>query len=135
MRGAKLRFTCVVIAFTFLAPALRAATSGTEEFLDPLRQSNGVLNDKVRSAYLAWAEKTVLAQLAAKDQSVPAECLAEVKANPTLSDAAFAAVYPPDPDILANYARLRSALGPAFVAKYQSLVMGAAVALRSSPVT
>ncbi len=134
MRRAKLGCTWVVVAIAFFTPNVRAADSNLTEILDPLRQSNGMLNDKVRGAYLAWAEKTVLAQLAAKNQSVPADCLEEVKGNPILSDAAFASVYPPDPDILANYARLRAGLGTAFVANYRSLVIGAAVALRSSPV-
>jgi hypothetical protein len=99
-----------------------------------LIKSEGKLTLDVRGAYLDWSEKLVLSQLAAKRQEIPQDCLDEVHRDPNLRDATFAAVYPPDPDILQNYARLRKALGSAFMGRYRSLVIGVAVAHRSSPV-
>jgi hypothetical protein len=42
----------------------------------------------------------------------------------------FGAIYPPDPSIVQNYAHLRQTLGPAFMQKYHSLVIGVAVTQR-----
>jgi hypothetical protein len=91
---------------------------------------NGELRPEVRAAYLNWATNFVMGELRRYHQSVPDDCLAEVQADPDLSDAMFRSVYPPDPSILQNYARLRSELGDAFMAKYRSLVMATAVAKR-----
>jgi hypothetical protein len=95
-----------------------------------LQSSNGTLTPALRAAYLDWAQQTVLTDLAAAKCSVPADCLAEVLSDPTLRDAMFAAIYPPDPSILQNYAQLRAELGAGFMKKYRSLVVGVAVAKR-----
>jgi hypothetical protein len=95
-----------------------------------LNKSDGRLTPTLRQAYLDWSEKTTLNALALAQQTIPADCLAEVHSDPTLRDAMFAAVYPPDPSIVQNYAGLRQALGPAFMQKYRSLVIGAAVMQR-----
>ncbi len=105
-------------------------TNGLAALRSGLRESNGTLTPALREAYLDWAQATVLANLATSKCSVPPDCLAEVLSNPTLRDAMFAAIYPPDPSILQNYARLRSELGAGFLKKYRSLVVGVAVAER-----
>jgi len=97
-----------------------------------LERAGGRLTPEVRSAYVAWQEQSVLAKLKDAQQSVPADCLAEVRSDPVLRDAMFAAIDPPDPSILQNYAKLRAALGADFVAKYRSLVIAAAVAMRTN---
>lgn len=99
-----------------------------------LKQGKGSFTPEVRSAYLDWAQQTVLKQLSEAKQDIPADCLAEIQDDSTLRDAIFGAVDPPDPGILQNYARLRGQLGPAFMAKYKSLVVGAAVAMRSGDI-
>ncbi len=99
--------------------------------LGPVVKSfGGELMPEVRTAYLNWATNVVMGELTRQGQSVPADCLAEVWANPVLSDALFRSVYPPDPSILQNYTRLRTALGPDFMARYRSLVIAVAVAKR-----
>jgi hypothetical protein len=95
-----------------------------------IEKSGGLLTPDVRSAYLDWAEMSVLQSLSNAGQSVPADCIAEVQADPTLRDAMFGAIDPPDPSILQNYAALRAALGAPFVAKYQALVIADAVTER-----
>jgi hypothetical protein len=97
---------------------------------EPLEKSNGNLTSDLRQAYLDWSEYTVLASLAADKQIIPAGCLKEIDSDTTLRDAVFGAIYPPDPSILQNYARLRQALGPEFMRKYKSLVVGVAVMQR-----
>jgi len=105
-------------------------TNGVAVLQSAVRESNGKLTAQLRAAYVNWARDTVLTNLAVAGQGVPKDCLAEVMADATLRDAMFAAVYPPDPSILQNYARLRSELGANFLKKYQSLVIGVAVAMR-----
>jgi hypothetical protein len=115
-------------------PARETATPLPSNVRGALVKSEGKLTPDVRGAYLDWSENLVLAQLATKRQEIPQDCLDEVHRDPNLRDAMFAAVYPPDPDILQNYARLRKALGPAFLQRYRSLVIGVAVARRNSSV-
>ena len=95
-----------------------------------LQRAGGTLTPAVRNAYLNWAEKTVLEKLRQSNQAVPKNCLAEARREGTLRDAMFGSVFPPDPSILQNYAQLRAELGEAFLAKYRSLVIAAAVAKR-----
>jgi hypothetical protein len=97
-----------------------------------LERSGGHLTPEIRSAYLAWQEQSVLAKLNDSQEGIPADCLAEVRADPVLRDAMFGAIDPPDPSILQNYARLRAALGAGFVSRYRSLVVAAAVAMRTN---
>jgi hypothetical protein len=97
-----------------------------------LHASQGKFTPRLRAAYLDWAQQTVLADLAAAKASVPADCLSEVSSNAALRDAMFGAIYPPDPSLLRNYARLRAELGPEFMRKYRSLVIGIAVAERAN---
>jgi hypothetical protein len=97
---------------------------------DVLRKSGGRFTAEVRAAYLDWAEVSVVDQLLKAGQGIPVSCLSEVNADPTLREAMFGSVFPPDPSILQNYAYLRSMLGPDFLRKYRSLVIGAAVAKR-----
>ncbi|MGO8701268.1 MAG: hypothetical protein ACLQVY_26565 [Limisphaerales bacterium] len=93
-----------------------------------LEKADGQLSAEVRTAYLDWAADTVVAELG--NQTVPKDCLAEVRANATLRDAIFGAVFPPDPNILQNYAHLRGELGVGFFEKYRSLAIAVAVAKR-----
>ena len=95
--------------------------------LPAIRKADGQLTAELREAYVKWAEIEVLLELESAGQRVPADCLQEVRADATLRDAVFAAVYPPDPSIVQNYARLRAALGPQFMGKYRSLVLAGAV--------
>jgi hypothetical protein len=95
-----------------------------------LQASDGKLTPQVREAYLDWAQRSVLQELQQSNVAVPESCLSEVLANDTLRDAMFGAVFPPDPSILQNYARLRSEMGPEFMNKYGSLVVAVAVADR-----
>jgi hypothetical protein len=97
---------------------------------EQLTKSDGQLMPTLRKAYLDWSEHTALTALAAAKQTIPADCLREIDSDPTLRDAMFGAVYPPDPSIVQNYARLRQALGPEFMRKYRSLVTGVAVTQR-----
>jgi hypothetical protein len=99
-----------------------------------LEASGGLLDTNVRSAYVDWEEKTILQRLRDAGQPVPADCIAEVESDPTLRDAVFAAIDPPDPSILQNYCALRTALGAGFVARYRALVIADAVAKRISGV-
>lgn len=95
-----------------------------------LRNAGGRLTPELRSAYLDWAEKTVLQQLSQQGQTVTPACVAEVHGDATLRDAVFGSVFPPDPSILQNYAELRSQLGAQVLAKYRSLAVATAVAKR-----
>ena len=98
--------------------------------LELLRDAGGALTPAVRASYIDWAKVKVLGQLNSASDAVPEDALHEIESDPTLSDAIFASVYPPDRTILHNYVELRSKLGTAFVRKYRSLVVGAAVAHR-----
>jgi hypothetical protein len=121
-------------AFTGAAADLPAPPSpgtGSAVLRTALEQSDGRLTAAVRTTYLLAVEKAVLAELRAASQSVPEDCLAEVRSDPVLCDAIFAAVAPPDLSILQNYAKLRAELGTPFVKRYRSLVLGAAVAQRA----
>jgi hypothetical protein len=109
------------------APKLQAPAAA----LQMLKDSDGALTAAVRTSYLDWAKNLVLAQLSLAKQSVPAEVLGEIEADPTIADATFAAIYPPDPSIFQNYIELRTKLGPAFVQRYRSLVVASSVAQRS----
>ena len=101
--------------------------------MEPLLQNNdGQLTPELRTAYLDWAANIVLTQLRQNNQTVPADCLAEVWADSDLRTAVYCAVFPPDPSILQNYAQLRAELGKAFLEKYRSLVIAFAVANRIS---
>lgn len=95
-----------------------------------LEMDEGELTPEVRKAYLDWAEATVLRELRQGNQTVPEDCLDEVRADATLHDAMFGAVYPPDPSILQNYAHLRAEMGAEFIEKYRSLAVAVAVAKR-----
>jgi hypothetical protein len=95
-----------------------------------LQSAGGKLTPEVRSAYLAWAEKTVLQALRESGQTVPESCLIEARREGVVRDAMFGSVYPPDPSILQNYASLRAQLGENFLAKYRSLVIAVSVAKR-----
>jgi len=132
LQGTWLLFSLTALA----APEGAGASSTASSEISPalfqaLEKSGGQLTPPVRAAYLDWAEQSVLDQLAAANVTVSAPCLAEVNADATLRDAMFAAVYPPDPSILQNYAYLRDALGAAYMSKYRSLVVGIAVARRT----
>jgi len=96
-----------------------------------LRKGDGQLTPELRTAYLDWSSNIVMMQLYQNHQTVPDDCLAEVRGNSDLRTAVYGAVFPPDPSILQNYARLRADLGTAFAAKYRSLVIAAAVAGRT----
>lgn len=99
-----------------------------------LKAADGHLTSDVRNAYLDWAEKTELADLRAAGQKVPESCLAEVRRNAQLRAAIFGAVFPPDPSILQNYAKLRAQLSEDYLARYQSLVIAVAVSRRTKGV-
>ena len=103
--------------------------------LELLRDAGGALTPAVRASYIDWAKVKVLGQLNSASDAVPEDALHEIESDPTLSDAMFASVFPPDKTILHNYVELRSKLGMAFVRKYRSLVVGAAVAHRKGGVT
>jgi len=92
--------------------------------------SGGKLTAEVREPYLTWAEGAVLQELRQKEQTIPQDCLAEVRGDATLRDAAFGAVFPPDPSILQNYAQLRAKLGSRLIASYSSLAIAVAIAKR-----
>ncbi|MDB6066341.1 MAG: hypothetical protein JWR26_2549 [Pedosphaera sp.] len=95
-----------------------------------LRVSDGKLTPEVRAAYLDWARGTVLEELRLGNQTVSEDCLTEVRADPALCEAIFGAVFPPDPSILQNFARLRADMGKGFSKKYRSLAVATAVAKR-----
>jgi len=95
-----------------------------------LKSSDWRITPDARAAYLNWAENIAMGELRNSHQSVPYDCLSEVWADSTLSDAMFAAVFPPDPSILQNYARLRTEMGVQFTGKYRSLAIAVAVAKR-----
>ncbi len=95
-----------------------------------LQDAGGRLAPEVRKAYLDWVEQVVLEQLRLRNQSIPEECLAEVQQPGVLRDAMFGSVFPPDPSLLQNYAKLRTQLGESFLRKYRSLVIAVAVAKR-----
>jgi hypothetical protein len=117
------------------APDTAAITRECYAAVGPLLQSaGGKLTPEVRSAYLEWAEKTVLQQLHESSQTVPPDCLAEVRKEGAVRDAIFGSVFPPDPSILQNYAQLRAQLGAEFLAKYRSLAVAIAVAKRTKGV-
>src|SRR5262245_43953553 len=92
-----------------------------------LAASSGALAPRVREAYLAWSEKTVLAELARAGETLSDTCLAEARRDPVLRDAAFGSVYPPDPSILQNYDELRRALGEKLIERYRSLAIAVSV--------
>ena len=138
---------CLIAIFLYRAIALAkadstvsgSAVSSSENsyaaLTSAIESSNGKLSESVRAAYLDWAQAKVLASLASAKISIPQDCMDEVVSNATSRDAIFAAIYPPDPTILENYARLRSELGPDFLDKYRSLVVGVAVADRGGWLT
>jgi len=97
---------------------------------DSLSKSNGVLTPALRAAYIDWAWKSNMDSLQAQRQTIAADCISEVEADSTLKEAVSAAVYPPDPSILQNYASLRSQLGPTFTKRYRSLAIAISVARR-----
>jgi len=97
-----------------------------------IEKSGGKLSPEARAAYVDWSELTILRKLSAEGKTIPADCMAEVQGDSTLQDAMFAATDPPDPSILENYARLRSALGAPFTARYRALVIADAVATRAN---
>jgi hypothetical protein len=97
-----------------------------------ISDAGGKLTPSVRAMYLTWTEKCVMDDLAAARYKVPQDCLDEVHADATLRDAMFGVIYPPDASILQNYARLREQLGEKYMKKYRSLVVAAAVALRTN---
>jgi len=123
----------LVLAF---AAALGASASAQD---DPscyeavafsLDQSGGKLTQEVRAAYLKWAEARCLRSITSAGGTISADCLAEVDADPTLREAMFGSVFPPDASILQNYAQLRGPLGPAAVKNYRSLIVAISVARR-----
>jgi hypothetical protein len=95
-----------------------------------LEAADGKLTPDVRSVYLGWAQRRVMRDLSEANQSIPEDCLAEVRADAEVRDAMFGVVFPPDPSILQNYAHLRSELGVAFTRKYRGLVIATAVGKR-----
>ncbi len=105
------------------------------ETLDLLRSSEGVLTPALRTSYLDWAKNNILEHSDIKSNPDFADSLHEIESDPTLSDAVFASVYPPDKSILRNYVELHSKLGSAFVRKYRSLVVAAAVMHRHGGVS
>ncbi|HEX3602339.1 MAG TPA: hypothetical protein VHU84_19450 [Lacipirellulaceae bacterium] len=103
--------------------------------LELLRDAGGELTPTVRASYVDWAKGIVLGQLSAAKFVVPDDALHEIEASPTMTDAVFASVSPPDKTILENFVELRTKLGPAFVQKYRSLVVAAAVGHRKNGVS
>jgi hypothetical protein len=99
-----------------------------------LVQSGGKLSPEVRAAYVDWAESSALRDLKQHGKSIPEDCLSEVGKDPNLRQAMFAAVYPPDPSVIQNYARLRADLGSKFMSRYRSLVVAVSVAKRTKGV-
>jgi hypothetical protein len=99
-----------------------------------VKNFDGVLMPEMRTAYTSWATNLVMAELSKQGQSVSQDCLAQILSDPILSDAAFRSVYPPDPSILQNFARLRMELDPGLMAKYRSLAIAVAVAKRTEGV-
>jgi hypothetical protein len=95
-----------------------------------LHSSGGKLTPEVRKAYLDWAEKSVLQQLAQAGASVPAGCLDEVRHDDTLRDAVFGSVFPPDPSILQNWAQLQGQFAPDLAAEYRSLLLAISISRR-----
>ncbi|BDI34532.1 hypothetical protein CCAX7_65830 [Capsulimonas corticalis] len=88
------------------------------------------MTPEVRSAYLNWAQKTVVQELRRNNQDVPAKCLAEVQQHDGVRTAMFGSVFPPDPSILQNYAQLREQLPADLMSKYRSLAIAMAVSKR-----
>jgi F5/8 type C domain len=118
---------------TVLAAKRSAASARCYAALGPLlEKGDGRLTQELKTAYLVWAENAVLEELG--NQVVPNACLVEVHADDMLRNAMFGAVFPPDPSILQNYARLRSEMGVGFTEKYRSLVIATAVAKRTKGV-
>jgi hypothetical protein len=99
-----------------------------------LKNSGGALSPEVREAFLRWSEATDFTELRQNSQTIPHDCLDEVHHDPILRDAMFGALYPPDPSILQNYARLRAKLGPAYMSKYRSLVIAVSIGRRTKGV-
>ncbi len=99
-----------------------------------LHSADGRLTPEVRNAYLDWAEQTVLQALHESRQTVPENCLAEVRQDGTLRDAIFGSVFPPDPSILQNYAQLRAQLGDSFAVRYRALLLAISIAKRTKGV-
>jgi hypothetical protein len=129
-RGIASVFLILAAAVVCAASAAGGQDTGFAGVIAAAEKADGAITPGVREAYLAWAERTVLNQLAAAKVSIPEDCLGEVRGSPVLRDAMFGAVYPPDASILQNYARLRNALGSKFMGRYRSLVIGTAVAHR-----
>src|SRR5262249_18291434 len=123
-------FAIILAAVTISGMPLAAGSDLYDAVHGILEKSDGKLTPELRQAYLDWSEKTALETLAAGKQSIPDDCLKEIHARANLRDAMFGAIYPPDPSIVQNYARLRESLGPAFMQRYRSLVVGVAVTQR-----
>lgn len=124
----------VVLLFVFGSLAVQAPAQMEalgDKILTQLRKTSGAFTPEVRKTYVEWAEAVVLRKCAFRGVAVPKELLAEIHKDPVLSDAMFAAVYPPDASILQNYLQIRGQLGPAFTAKYRSLAIAVAVGRRT----
>jgi hypothetical protein len=113
------------------SPRTRATANECYRAVGPLlKRADGILVPAVRTAYLGWAEKTVLGELEENRQSVARDWLDQVNADSDLRDAMFGCVFPPDPSILQNYQHLCTAMGRDFIAKYRSLCIAVSVAKR-----
>ena len=134
--GSKL--SLLVLAFALLPVAQARENTKAETcvkaVLPQLEQSGGRLTHEVRSAYLAWAEVKVLQGILDAGLKIPSECLVEVRADPILRDAMFGSIFPPDPSVFQNYARLRRELSPSVLRTYRSLVIAVAIAHRTKGV-
>jgi len=83
-----------VVAAAAPAQPSTAPSEAPDDTLRILCTSGGTLSSAVRQSYLDWARGIVLARLTS--DAVPADVDRELAADPTLADAMFASVYPPD---------------------------------------
>ena len=103
----RLTFHFLLLAVGLCPLAHAQESTCIQAVLPELQKSGGRLTSEVRSAYLGWAESRVLEQIHAAGLKIPSDCLDEVRTDPTLRDAMFASMFPPDPSVIQNYARLR----------------------------
>jgi hypothetical protein len=114
--GVLLAMVCrlaVAIAAGRSEPAAQRGDSPTES-LELLRGGDGKLTPAVHASYVEWAKREALEQLKAESNLAFDDAVHEIESDPTLADAVFASVYPPDKSILRNYVDLRSNLGAKF---------------------
>lgn len=95
--------------------------------LGTLKKANWQVTGEVRKAFLAEAEKGVLASL---DKPLPADFLKWVRSDAEVYQAVYGSVSPADKRILLNLHQMYSEVGLEFIRKYKHLFIGAAVGRR-----